>query len=158
MATGSATGSSGTATASSGAGGAPASPCDVCAAGQPAGNVASDQVTEASGLVASRVHADVYYLHNDSGDAARFFAMDGAGVDRGVYSLEGVTAVDWEDIAAGPCGADSCLYIGDIGDNPETRTSYVVHRVVEPATSLSSWAAMWPLQRWQTPRLEPIRA
>jgi hypothetical protein len=107
--------------------------CNSCAAPAVVGTLANLQLGEASGLVASRVHPDVMYLHNDSGDSARFFAIDSSGADRGSYLLEGVVAQDFEDIAAGPCASGACLYLADIGDNDELRTAYVVHRVSEPA-------------------------
>lgn len=125
--------SSSSSSQTAGAGGSSPSPCETCTAGRPAGNLANAQIDEASGLVASQAHPGFYYVHNDSGDVARFFAIDAAGADHGVYGLDGVSANDWEDAALGPCGTQSCLYLGDIGDNPESRASYVVHRVVEPS-------------------------
>jgi hypothetical protein len=40
--------------------------------------------------------------------------------------------MDLEDIAAGPCGRETCLFLGDIGDNDELRTDRAVFRVIEP--------------------------
>jgi hypothetical protein len=40
---------------------------------------------------------------------------------------------DWEDLAAGPCGDQSCLYIADIGDNSGKRDYITVYRVPEPS-------------------------
>lgn len=90
---------------------------------------------EVSGIVASREHDDIFWVHNDSGDIARFFAIDTRGEVRGVYQLQGVTARDWEDLAIGP-GPDGSpwLYLGDIGDNDEVRTGIVVHALPEPDT------------------------
>jgi hypothetical protein len=115
------------------------SSCEACLDGEvtSAGTVANGEITEASGIAASRIHDGVYYVHNDSGGAPRFFAIDAAGNDLGSYIVDEAAAVDWEDIATGPCGPDSteaCIFIGDIGDNPETRGSYVVYRVQEPAS------------------------
>lgn len=88
---------------------------------------------EMSGIVASRKHPDIFWVHNDSGDVARFFAIDVRGQVRGVYRLRGVAAFDWEDLAIGP-GPDGTpwLYLGDIGDNRETRAGIVVHALPEP--------------------------
>jgi len=111
--------------------------CSGCSAPEPAGALQNDELDEASGLIASRRHEGVLYLHNDSGDSARFFAVDQQGGDLGVYELApALTAVDWEDAALGPCGGDGdsgCLYFGDIGDNPESRQQYELLRVSEPA-------------------------
>ncbi len=116
-----------------------ASLCDACSGAdiQSAGAIAHPEITEASGVAASRVHDGVYYVHNDSGDTPRFFAIDDAGNDLGSYIVDAAAAVDWEDIATGPCGdgtADNCIYIGDIGDNAEVRGSYTIYRVREPVS------------------------
>jgi hypothetical protein len=89
-------------------------------------------LVEASGMVASRDHAGVLYAHNDSGDSARVFVFDAAGTSLATLSLSGVTPVDWEDIAIGPCAAGSCLYVGDIGDNGLVRATKTIYRFSEP--------------------------
>jgi hypothetical protein len=93
-------------------------------------------IDEASGLVASAIHPDVFYTHNDSGDAPRFFAVDRRGAHRGTYSLHPALALDWEDVARGPCspGKGSCLYFADIGDNLRVRPTGAMYRVPEPGT------------------------
>ncbi|MEX0643644.1 MAG: Ig-like domain-containing protein [Pirellulales bacterium] len=107
--------------------------------GQVVGTVESTAVIEASGVGASRENDGVLWAHNDSGDAARLFAMDGQGRHRGVYNVSGASAVDWEDIAIGPgpqSGVDY-LYIADMGDNARTRSSITVYRVPEPNVDAS---------------------
>jgi hypothetical protein len=96
------------------------------------GVVQDSALTELSGLVASRAHPGVLYAHNDSGDTARFYAMSTIGAALGRFELTGATATDWEDIGLGPCPAGTCVYLGDIGDNPLNRTNYAVFRVPEP--------------------------
>lgn len=110
--------------------------CPSCGAPADAFVPATAELTEASGLVASAVHQGVLYAHNDSGDTARFFAIGAAGEALGTYNLTGAGAVDWEDMARGPCAdaSKSCLYFGDVGDNKEVRATYVVYRVEEPAS------------------------
>lgn len=113
-----------------------ANAADFCASCGPVsskGSLANAALDEASGLVASAVHDNRFYSHNDSGDSARFFAIDDTGADFGVYTASGVTAVDWEDIAVGPCPSGSCVYLADTGDNAEQRTSYVIYRTPEPS-------------------------
>jgi hypothetical protein len=126
-----------TATSSGGSGGGTGgSPlaCPVCEAVEQTGTLASAAEIEVSGIVASLEHDDVFYVHNDSGDVARFFAVDLTGAALATFAVSGATAVDWEDIARGPCPAGTCLFLGDIGDNAEKRTGYVVYRVTEPTT------------------------
>jgi hypothetical protein len=123
-----------TTTGGGGAGEGGAASCPSCDSPGSVGKLANPAIDETSGLVASALHPGSYYLHNDSGDSARFFAIGPAGEDRGLYELEGVTAVDWEDVARGPCsGEGSCLYFADFGDNASQRSEYVIHRVAEPA-------------------------
>ncbi len=98
------------------------------------GTVESGMLGEISGIAASRKNSDVLWVHNDSGDSARVYAMDGEGKHLGVYQLSGVSARDWEDmsIGAGPAKDKEYLYLGDIGDNSAVRGSIVVYRVEEP--------------------------
>ena len=91
------------------------------------------RVVESSGIVASDRRDDVFFTHNDSGDSARFFAVDRHGCTLGVVNAAGVEATDWEDVARGP-GPDGTpsLFLGDIGDNGKSRPEIVVHRFAEP--------------------------
>lgn len=101
---------------------------------------------EISGMIASRRFINLFWVHNDSGDEARFYAMDIGGNHRGTFLLPGRRNYDFEDIAIGPGpnGRDY-LYIGDIGDNRAKRDQIEVLRIVEPdplepnrSTALSS--------------------
>ncbi len=127
----------GDASGSGGSGGTPSSlACGVTCVEGDAITPEEGSVKETSGLVASKTHPGVLYTHNDSGDSARFFAVGGDGAKLGTYHVTNADAVDWEDMARGPCAdpARSCLYIGDIGDNAKDRATYVIYRVEEPAT------------------------
>jgi hypothetical protein len=93
------------------------------------------RITESSGLVAA-TRSDLLFTHNDSGDTARFFAVDRTGRTRATYRLRGVQARDWEDIARGP---GRTLWLGDIGDNSGSRDrGLLVHRVPEPTGTASA--------------------
>src|SRR5205085_6626808 len=102
------------------------------------GTIQNASIGEASGIVASRVNANVLWTHNDSGNAAQIFAMTPAGVNLGAYTLSGAGNTDWEDIAIGPGPAAGVQYVyaGDIGDNnwdnASHRNSIAVYRVAEP--------------------------
>jgi hypothetical protein len=111
-----------------------AAPCGRFAAATVAGTVAESSLIEISGVVASRAHPGVLWVHNDSGGEPAVTALSDTGADLGTYAVPGATATDWEDIAAGP-GPEpgrSYLYVADIGDNGEARDSVQVHRVPEP--------------------------
>ena len=89
---------------------------------------------ELSGLAFSR-QQPVLFAHNDSGDTARFFAIDLTGALLETFNLTGAAARDWEDVTSGPCPQGTCLYFGDIGDNSFVRDDYAIFRVVEPHVS-----------------------
>jgi hypothetical protein len=93
------------------------------------------QIAESSGIVASATRDDVVFTHNDSGDTARFFAVDRYGCTVGVFTATGVEATDWEDMARGPAGS---LWLGDIGDNNAERDEIAVQRFDEPAVGAST--------------------
>ena len=96
-------------------------------------NLHDPAIIESSGLVASTTSPGILFTHNDSGDTARFFAVDRDGNTLGTYTLMGATAKDWEDMGRGPGpGGLSYLYLADIGSNSEARTKVVVYRVLEP--------------------------
>lgn len=108
--------------------------CPVCSAPSSTGKLADSALNEISGVVASIAHPGVFWVHNDSGDTARFFAIDATGKRLATFTVMGAQAIDWEDIARGPCPLGTCLYLADIGDNSEKRKSYTVYRVPEPKT------------------------
>jgi hypothetical protein len=115
--------------------------CSGRVAAAPAASVVSSQVDEASGIGASRAHPNVLWVHND-GSSAQIFAVGFDGADLGTWTVPGVTAHDWEDMAVGPGAAGDALYLGDIGDNADSsgpnRPSISVLRVPEPDPSAGS--------------------
>ena len=96
------------------------------------GKIDRDAISESSGLAVSRVHIDTLWTHNDSGDEARFFAISSDGDDLGTVRLTGANANDWEAMAMGNCGEQTCLYIGDVGDNNAQRNDVEIWRIQEP--------------------------
>jgi hypothetical protein len=91
--------------------------------------VQDDRIDEASGISRSTYHRDLVFLHNDSGDKPRFFAVGPQGHTRAAFRVRDVQAVDWEDMASGP---GHTLWFGDIGDNAMSRDDISVIRVREP--------------------------
>ena len=94
----------------------------------------SPRITESSGVVVSRTHAGVLWTTNDSGDGPYLYATTLTGADRGAVRVAGAAAVDWEDLALGPCPVPTatCVYIADTGDNRRRRTEVAVYAVPEP--------------------------
>ena len=70
--------------------------------GKPVGKLSEEELDEVSGLVASRAQSDLLWVHNDSGDGPRVFALDLSGRVRLEVTLRGADAVDFEDLAIGP--------------------------------------------------------
>jgi len=102
--------------------------------GRQVGTVQTELIAEASGIVSSYKNPSVLWVHNDSGDSAKIYAINSKGELLGKYTIEKSRCRDWEDIALGP-GPDSqqqYLYIGDIGDNKAKYPSITVYRVSEP--------------------------
>lgn len=99
------------------------------------GEVQAGALDEASGLAVSWHDPRVLWTHNDSGDRPRLFALRRDGKLLGTFTIPGASAVDWEDLAIGPCapGSDApCLFIADFGNNSQARTDQIIYRVPEP--------------------------
>lgn len=101
------------------------------------------RLDEASGLALSRRDANMIWAHNDSEGTAMLYAIDRGGRLLAEIALPDVRAqFDWEDIAAGPCPAGDCLYIGDIGDNRHDRDDRAILRIAEPESNATSARSM----------------
>lgn len=89
---------------------------------------------EISGLVKSRIHDDVFWMHGDSGDEAIIFPVLKNGeivsddFENGI-ELNGIDNEDWEDIATDHSGN---LFVGDIGNNCFCRQDLMVLQFPEP--------------------------
>ncbi|MBL8180685.1 MAG: hypothetical protein JNL64_03630 [Blastocatellia bacterium] len=100
------------------------------------GNLEDAEITESSGIAASKCQPEVYWTHNDSGDDAFLFAIGPKGEKLGTWRVPSATNYDWEDIGSTREANGTCyIYIGDIGDNGRKREDYVVYKVAEPTVS-----------------------
>ena len=107
------------------------------AAGGPldrAGRLEDPEIREASGIVRSRKHPGIFWVHNDSGNAPTLFAVKLDGQLVRSYRVE-VPNVDWEDIAADDSGH---LYLGDIGNNNLRLPIRTIYRLDEPDPAVPS--------------------
>jgi hypothetical protein len=105
----------------------------VCLAGDPPeleqiGRLDHPAIGEASGIVQSRRHPGIFWVHNDSGNPPALFAVrrDGSLVREYPVAMPNV---DWEDIAIDDSGH---LYIGEIGNNGGQLPLRAIYRVDEP--------------------------
>ncbi|QQL48680.1 hypothetical protein [Mucilaginibacter ginkgonis] len=103
------------------------------------GKLQDKAMNETSGIAASAISPGILYVHNDSGDSSRFFAIDDKGALKTTYNFKGLEnnglgARDCEDIAVapGPLKNKSYIYLGDIGDNAAVRPYLTVYRFAEP--------------------------
>jgi len=96
--------------------------------------LSDDRIDESSGIAPSHIHEGIYYTHNDSGDTARVFAFDKSGKTVATVNLDGVDAVDCEDMASAVIDGKPTVYLGDIGDNKAKRKSIAIYRFTEPAS------------------------
>lgn len=118
----------------------PAAPVPCGTSPREIGRLRDARLDEVSGVVESRRDPRVLFVHNDSGDSPRFFAIDRSGQLLTEFDLEQVPKlVDAEDIAVGPGpGGRSFVYLGDTGNNFALmglgipRRKAVVYRVPEP--------------------------
>ncbi len=119
------------------------------------GVVKDDRLNEISGVAASWRNPDVLWVHEDHAGYNEIYALDILGNSLGKITLRLVINNDWEDIAVGPCGdargaddevdsggspeeaAESCIFLGEIGDNDGDRPTHAVYRIPEPEVSLA---------------------
>ena len=110
------------------------------------------RLTEISGMAASLMHENVVWVHNDSSDAARLYALDLETCDTvSELRLRGVQARDFEALASTRnARGRAALWVGDIGDNRDSWPFVTLHRVWEPKTlgtrsrRVKSWDFTYP--------------
>jgi hypothetical protein len=103
----------------------------------PKGVTSVPELSEGSGLAASRSKPGRFWSHNDGG-APALFALDATGRVEGRIRVAKARVEDWEGLASGSCAKGSCLFVGDIGDNREKRKTITVYRLAEPAATEGS--------------------
>ena len=90
----------------------------------------SIQIRESSGLVSDG--GGGFWTHNDSGDTARIFRVDADGQLLQTIKLDGIEAVDFEDLTWAVVGGVEGLLIADVGDNRGNRQSVALHLIDRP--------------------------
>jgi hypothetical protein len=124
---------------------------------QPSAHIKASPISELSGIVKSNRRADLYWVHNDSGDEARLFAITATGesvlptysrftyygdvAEAGKTQWQGFPVlysnnVDWEDIAVDR----NYLYLADTGNNGNARRDLMLYLVseIDPTASTRS--------------------
>jgi hypothetical protein len=115
--------------------------------------VTASEISEASGLIASRQNPGVLWTHNDTGYPGSVFAISTNGTLLARYYLPTAGFGDYEDISfgPGPTPEHQYIYLGDIGDNFSSRFNIRIFRFPEPAVYgyQSNNLPVQPVPSWQ---------
>lgn len=95
---------------------------------EPLGRFDLREIPESSGIVKSRRFADVFWVHNDSGNPPALFAVDRRGRILNRFAIAAPN-LDWEDVAIDDRGR---LYIGDVGNNGGRLAIRMIYQIDEP--------------------------
>lgn len=90
------------------------------------------RLNEVSGIIESVNFSKNFWVHNDSGDSPRIFRVNLQLEVVQEVELQGITHIDWEDIAYGNYNDREFLFIGDIGDNQAIREDIQIYICLEP--------------------------
>jgi hypothetical protein len=93
------------------------------------GTITGEEISESSGLVASKRFRNTFWTHNDRGNDPKLFAISREGESLAEFPITGANINDWEDIDVDGGGN---LYIADIGNNDGNRDEVQVYKVREP--------------------------
>lgn len=105
-----------------------------------------DGLGEASGAAWSQRYPGAFWSHNDSGGEPELFLVRPGNREAARRRIPVEAQRDWEDIAVVPCGAGHCVQVADIGDNPGSRESILLHSMAEegPEVHFATYRARYP--------------
>ena len=95
--------------------------------------ITDNRLLEISGLVVSRRHPDVIWVHNDGGNDPELYALSARGEVLATLKIE-TKNQDWEDLALVEQGERSLLLIADTGDNGGLRQTLRIIALEEPSS------------------------
>ncbi|WED23015.1 hypothetical protein L3Q72_06370 [Vibrio sp. JC009] len=96
------------------------------------GTIKSEQISEASGLVASSVNKGILWVNNDSFSQNALFAINERGEHLATLKISGIQNIDWEDLATFEFQGIRYILIADTGNNAVDRENYKLHFIREP--------------------------
>ena len=96
---------------------------------EPLGRFDLQAIPESSGIVKSRRHPDVFWVHNDSGNPPTLFAVDRRGTHPQQRSRSPSPTSTGK---TSPIDDQGRLYIGDIGNNGGRLAIRMIHQIAEP--------------------------
>ncbi len=101
------------------------------------GTILANDISEASGLAASNIDNDVYWINNDSWNTSSLFAVNSKGEKLAELQISGEINNDWEDLATFRKNGKSYIVIGDVGDNDANRQYVSLIFIEEPEINLN---------------------
>ena len=105
------------------------------------------RINECSGMVPSSQNNGCFWVHNDSGDAARIFLVRASGQTKMEVVLAETKNVDFEDIALAEHKGRPYIVVGDVGDNQRRRGQYLLYVFEEPTLSVQARANLDSVQK-----------
>ncbi|RDC66127.1 hypothetical protein [Adhaeribacter pallidiroseus] len=91
------------------------------------GRMAKKQVKESSGLELAPDNI-TFWTHADSGNPPQLYQVNSRGQLLNTFAIPQTTNLDWEDVAKDDLGY---LYIGDFGNNSNSRQNLRIYRIKE---------------------------
>lgn len=88
-----------------------------------------NQIIESSGIAISG--SNRIWSHEDSGNANEIYCFDSIGNLLRTIAISNVENTDWEDMAV---DSDENWFIGDFGNNNNTRTDLAIYKIPDPET------------------------
>ena len=90
------------------------------------------RLSEISGMGCSLRQPGVLWVHNDSGDKPRLFAVGPDGETMGTLEVTNVGARDWEEMVIFEIDGKKFILIADVGDNGSIRQDTIIYILEEP--------------------------
>ena len=94
--------------------------------------IQDDRLNEISGMGCSLRQPGVLWVHNDSGDKPRLFAVGPDGKTMGILDVTNVRARDWEEMVVFEMDGKKFILIADVGDNGSVRQDTIIYILEEP--------------------------
>ena len=98
-----------------------------------AGVLTDPELSEVSGLAASRAHPGMFWAENDGDNGEKIIAIRTDGSRLASVRILGVHNTDWEDLDSFDLDGKHYLMIADTGDNGGIRKTLLLHFIEEPA-------------------------
>lgn len=99
---------------------------------QYAGLFVDPELSEVSGLAASRAHPGIYWAQNDGDNGNKLVAIKSDGSRVATLVVAGAENIDWEDIDSFDLDGKHYLLVADTGDNGGIRKHLTLYVIEEP--------------------------